>query len=174
MGTDHGLDHFREPSFLPALPKPGVADFGIQAQKDGHVWIGSAEEEDYGSPLRRERPRRLRFLELTFRASTKPAVGPCGLRLTRPWGSDPLASTRDRPKDGKTTSLPLTPELRSQVAVQSIVEDRGGAVWASFIPYGLAKWEGGHWIRNGGLTGLPEAWVVILNTGPDGKFGLVT
>ena len=44
VGTDHGLDHFREPSFLPALPKPGVASFGIQAQKDGRVWIGSIEE----------------------------------------------------------------------------------------------------------------------------------
>ena len=41
VGTDHGLDHFREPSFLPALPKPGIASFGIQAQKDGRVWIGS-------------------------------------------------------------------------------------------------------------------------------------
>src|SRR5271169_4349171 len=41
LGTDHGLDHFREPSFLPALPKPGFAEFGIQAQKDGRVWIGS-------------------------------------------------------------------------------------------------------------------------------------
>jgi len=39
VGTDHGLDHFREPSFLSALPNPGVADFGIQAQKDGRVWI---------------------------------------------------------------------------------------------------------------------------------------
>jgi signal transduction histidine kinase len=73
------------------------------------------------------------------------------------------------PTEGKIARLPLTPELQSQAAVQSIIEDRAGAVWASFIPYGLAKWEGGHWTRNGGLTGLPEAWVVILNTGPDGK-----
>jgi signal transduction histidine kinase len=86
-----------------------------------------------------------------------------------PSGVASIASIRDGPNDGKTTSLPLTPELHSQVAVQSIVEDRGGAVWASFIPYGLAKWEGGRWTRNGGLTGLPEAWVVILNTGPDGR-----
>jgi hypothetical protein len=42
-------------------------------------------------------------------------------------------------------------------------------VWASFIPYGLAKWDGERWIRNGGLTGLPEAWVVILGMGPDGS-----
>jgi ligand-binding sensor domain-containing protein len=63
----------------------------------------------------------------------------------------------------------LTQELLSQVGVQSIMEDGRRALWVSFIPYGLAKWEGGRWIRNGGLTGLPEAWVVILNTGPDGK-----
>jgi len=41
VGTDHGLDHFREAPFLPAFPKPGPHDFGIQAQKDGRVWIGS-------------------------------------------------------------------------------------------------------------------------------------
>src|SRR5277367_1438614 len=41
VGTDHGLDHFREPSFLPAFPKPGVAEFGIQPQRDGRVWISS-------------------------------------------------------------------------------------------------------------------------------------
>ena len=108
----------------------------------------------------------LSFLKLAFRASTKTTVGPCGLRLTRPRRSDPshpfaIALTKERLPD-----LPLTAELHSQVAVQSIVEDRRGAVWASFIPYGLAKWEGGHWTRNGGLTGLPEAWVVILNIGP--------
>jgi signal transduction histidine kinase len=33
----------------------------------------------------------------------------------------------------------------------------------------LAKWESGHWTRNGGLAGLPEAWVVILNIGRDGR-----
>jgi signal transduction histidine kinase len=42
-------------------------------------------------------------------------------------------------------------------------------VWVSFIPYGLAKWDGGHWTKNGGLTGLPDAWVVILTMGPDGR-----
>jgi signal transduction histidine kinase len=80
-----------------------------------------------------------------------------------------IKSIRDGPYSGKTTNKPLTAELHSQVAVQSIVEDPGGALWASFIPYGLAKWEGGHWTKNGGLTGLPEAWVVILNLGPNGK-----
>jgi ligand-binding sensor domain-containing protein len=30
VGTDHGLDHFREAPFLPALPEPGITEFGIQ------------------------------------------------------------------------------------------------------------------------------------------------
>ena len=68
VGTDHGLDHFREPSFLPALPKPGIAAFGIQAQKDGRVWIGSNDGEDCGSPLRRERPRGLPFLNISIQS----------------------------------------------------------------------------------------------------------
>lgn len=50
MGTDHGLGHFRELSFLPALPKPEVASFGLQAQ-NGRVWIGGGQTEDCGSPL---------------------------------------------------------------------------------------------------------------------------
>jgi signal transduction histidine kinase len=170
VGTDHGLDHFREPSFLPALPKPGVASFGIQAQKDGRVWIGGAT----GGGLWIASP------EGKTESVTLPEVGIQSLYETQRgtlWFAtySPLTigsindPPSDRPKEGKITRLPLTPELQSQLAVQSIVEDRAGAVWASFIPYGLAKWEGGHWIRNGGLTGLPEAWVVILNTGPDGR-----
>jgi signal transduction histidine kinase/ligand-binding sensor domain-containing protein len=163
VGTDHGLDHFREPSFLPALPKPGFGDFGIQAQKDGRVWIGG-----------------LRGLWIASPGGKTEAVTPdvnveslYETRLGTLWfaTNHPLrvASIRDAPNGGQTTSLPLTPELQSQVGIQSIVEDVRGAVWVSFIPYGLAKWEDGHWIRNGGLAGLPEAWVVILNTGPDGR-----
>jgi ligand-binding sensor domain-containing protein len=163
VGTDHGLDHFREPSFLPALPKPGFANFGIQAQKEGRDrrivdrLSGGKDREDYPSWNKwHSEPLRTRRGTLWFATGS-------------PSGVVSIASIRDGPNDGKTTSLPLTPELHSQVAVQSIVEDVRGAVWASFIPYGLAKWEGGHWTRNGGLTGLPEAWVVILNIGPDGR-----
>jgi signal transduction histidine kinase len=170
VGTDHGLDHFRESSFLPALPKPGVASFGIQAQKDGRVWIGSIGEPGglwIASP--EGKTERIALSGIGIQSLYETQHGTLWFASYLPSRVVSIASIRDGPNDGKTTSLPLTPELQSQVAVQSIVEDRAGAVWTSFIPYGLAKWEGGHWIRNGGLTGLPEAWVVILNTGPDGK-----
>jgi signal transduction histidine kinase/ligand-binding sensor domain-containing protein len=171
VGTDHGLDHFREPSFLPALPKPGAADFGIQAQKDGRVWIGSVGGPGglwIASP--EGKTERITLPGISIQSLYETRRGTLWFATQSPSGGvASIASIRDGPNDGKTTSLPLTPELHSQVAVQSIVEDVRGAVWASFIPYGLAKWEGGHWTRNGGLTGLPEAWVVILNIGPDGK-----
>jgi signal transduction histidine kinase/ligand-binding sensor domain-containing protein len=169
VGTDHGLDHFREASFLPALPTPGAANFGIQPQKDGRVWIGSV-----GGGLWTASPEgkteRITFPDLAISSLYETQRGTLWFATDQPLtiGSinDPPS---DRLKDGKTTSLPLTPELHSQLVVQSIVEDRAGAVWASFITYGLAKWEGAHWIRNGGLTGLPEAWVAILSTDPDGR-----
>jgi signal transduction histidine kinase/ligand-binding sensor domain-containing protein len=170
VGTDHGLDHFRESSFLPALPKPGVAAFGIQAQKDGRVWIGSIGEPTglwIASP--EGKTERIALPGIGIQSLYETQHGTLWFASYLPSRVVSIASIRDGPNDGKTTSLPLTPELQSQVAVQSIVEDRAGAVWASFIPYGLAKWEGGHWTRNGGLTGLPEAWVVILHTGPDGR-----
>jgi signal transduction histidine kinase/ligand-binding sensor domain-containing protein len=167
VGTDHGLDHFREPSFLPALPKPGVAEFGIQAQKDGRVWIGGNSGGLWvGSP--EGKTESITLPEISIQSLYETQRGTLWF-ASRLLGRVSIASIRDGSHDGKTTSLPLTPELQSQVGVQSIVEDARGAVWASFIPYGLAKWEGGHWTRNGGLTGLPEAWVVILNVGPDGK-----
>lgn len=170
VGTDHGLDHFRETSFRPALPEPRVAAFGIQARKDGRVWIGSSSAGGglwIASPA--GKTERLTVFRLSILSLYETSRGTLWIATYSPSGVVSIASIRDGPNDGKTTSLPLTPELKSQVAVQSIVEDRGGGVWASFLPYGLAKWEGGHWTRNGGLTGLPEAWVVILNTGPDGK-----
>src|SRR5882724_906555 len=170
VGTDHGLDHFREPSFLPALPKPGVAAFGIQAQKDGRVWIGSLVGGGLWIASPGGKTKRITLPEISIQSLFETQRGTLRFATSSPLtiGSinDPPS---DRLKEGKIARLPLTPELRSQVAVQSLIEDRAGAVWASFIPYGLAKWEGGHWTRNGGLTGLPEAWVVILNIGPDGR-----
>jgi ligand-binding sensor domain-containing protein len=115
VDTDHGLDHFREPSFLPAFPKPGFAEFGIQAQKDGRVWIGSPIEGGLwiASP------------EGKTERATIPAISVQSLYETRGgtlWfatysASDVLsiASIRDGPNGRKTTSLPLTPELHSQV-----------------------------------------------------------
>ena len=169
VGTDHGLDHFREAPFVPAFPKPGTENFGVQAQKDGRVWIGSIGGALWiGSP--EGKTERITFPDIQITSLYETQRGTLWFATDQPMtiGSihDP---SNHHPKDGRTTSLPLTPELHSQVAVQSIVEDRDGAVWASFIPYGLAKWDGGRWIHDGGLTGLPRAWVVILNTGPDGK-----
>jgi signal transduction histidine kinase/ligand-binding sensor domain-containing protein len=162
VGTAHGLDHFRETPFVPVFFESGAHDFGIQAQPDGRVWIGGSEGA----------------LRTTSAAGESEPTGPANTNVQSLYEAPRgtlwfasyapmrITSIDDR---GSATSLPLTPELQSQVAVQSIVEDPHGGVWVSFIPYGLAEWEGGHWIRNGGLTGLPEAWVVILNSGPDGK-----
>jgi len=162
VGTDHGLDHFRESPFVPVYPEGGSLNFGIQAQKDGRVWIGSA-----GGGLWTASPGGKTAVTLPDTNIQSLYEAQRGTLWFATYAPVTVASIRDGPNDGKTTSLPLTAELQSQVAVQSIVEDRGGAVWVSFIPYGLAKWEGGHWTKDGGLTGLPEAWVAILNTGPD-------
>jgi signal transduction histidine kinase len=164
VGTDHGLDHFRESPFVPVFPEGGTLNFGIQAQKDGRVWIGSA-----GGGLWTASPGGKTAVTLPDTNIQSLYEAQRGTLWFATYAPVTIASIRDGPNDGKTTSLPLTAELQSQVAVQSIVEDKGGAVWVSFIPYGLAKWEGGHWTKDGGLTGLPDAWVVILNTGPDGR-----
>jgi signal transduction histidine kinase/ligand-binding sensor domain-containing protein len=165
VGTDHGLDHFREAPFLPAFPKPGTDDFGIQARKDGRVWIGSMGGGLwFGSP--EGKTERITLPDTGIESLYETRRGTLWFATDSPFR---VASIRDGPNDGKTTRLPLTPELRSQLAVQSIVEDVRGALWASFIPYGLAKWEAGHWTRNGGLTSLPQAWVAILSTDPDGR-----
>jgi len=164
VGTDHGLDHFRETPFVSVFPQPGTNDFGVQAQKDGHVWIGSVT-----GGLWTASPGGKAAVTIPDIDVQSLYEGQRGTLWFTTWAPLTIASMLDSSSDGKTASLPLTPELRSQVAVQSIVEDRGGAVWVSFIPYGLAKWEGGLWIKNGGLTDLPEAWVVILTIGPDGR-----
>src|SRR5258708_6229810 len=169
VGTDHGLDHFREPSFLPVLPKPGVVNFGIQAQKDGRVWIGSPEEGGLWIASPEGKTERIVLPGINIQSLYEARSGTLWFATYASSGVVSIASIRDGPNVGKTTSLPLTPELHSQVAVQSIVEDVRGAVGASFIPYGLAKWEGGHWTSNGGLTGLPEAWARILSTDPNGS-----
>jgi signal transduction histidine kinase/ligand-binding sensor domain-containing protein len=162
VGTDRGLDHFRDAPFVPVFPEPSAHDFAIQAQKNGGVWIGSVDGALWATSAEGRS------------AATVPAgtniqslyVSQRGTLWFASYAPMRIASIDDR---GNATSLPLTRELQSQIAAQSIVEDRDGAVWVSFIPYGLAKWEGGHWIRDGGLTGLPMAWVVILNVGPDGR-----
>jgi signal transduction histidine kinase/ligand-binding sensor domain-containing protein len=164
VGTDHGLDHFREGPFVPVLPDPGTHDFGIQVQKDGHAWIGSEGGGLWiasagGKPT-------IALPKIYVQSLFEARGGNLWFATYQPMG---VASIRDDPNHGKSVNLPLGPELQSQLAVQSIVEDLHGSVWVSFIPYGLAKWDGGHWLRNGGLTSLPEAWVVILTADPDGQ-----
>jgi signal transduction histidine kinase/ligand-binding sensor domain-containing protein len=167
LGTGHGVDHFREVPFVPVFPAPGTSNFGIQAQRDGRVWIGS----NWGGGLWIASPEGRTAAPLSSKDVPVQSLYE-SQRGTLWFATFPpvrIASIPDDLNAGKTTSLPLTPELQSQLAIQSIAEDGRGAVWASFIPYGLAKWEGGHWTRNGGLTGLPDAWVVILNVDPDGR-----
>jgi signal transduction histidine kinase/ligand-binding sensor domain-containing protein len=161
LGTEHGLDHFRDPSFLPEDPNPSGVDFGVQPQRDGRVWISSMGSGlSISSPDGKARPIALDGAEV---GGLFPAQhGGLWFTTIMPMRIGALDS-------GKMTSLPLTPELQGQVGVQSIVEDSRGALWVSFIPYGLAKWENGRWIKNGGLTGLPDAWVVILSLSPDGR-----
>jgi signal transduction histidine kinase/ligand-binding sensor domain-containing protein len=162
VGTDHGLDHFREIPFVPVLLEPGAHDFGIQARKDGRIWVGSS-----GGALWTTSPGGQVEIRIPSDANVQSLYDTQrGTLWLGSYAPLRISSIDDR---GMGSSLPLTPELRSQVAVQSIAEDPRGGVWVSFIPYGLAKWQAGQWIRNGGLTGLPEAWVVILNVGPDGK-----
>jgi signal transduction histidine kinase/ligand-binding sensor domain-containing protein len=165
VGTDHGLDHFREAPFLPAFPRPGTNNFGIQAQRDGRVWIGSIGGGLWISSAE-GKTERITFPDLMVQCLYETHRGTLWFATTPHLV---IESINDGPNHRKTTGLPLTPELQSQVAVQSIVEDVRGALWVSFIPYGLAKWEGGHWTRNGGLTSLPQAWVAILSTDPDGR-----
>jgi len=168
VGTEHGLDHFRESAFLPALPTPGASNFGIQPQNGGRTWIGSVERPAglwIASPEGKTKPV-ITTTDFAIDSLYDTRRGTLWFATDTPVR---IASIRDDLSTRRITSLPLTPELQTQVAVQSIVEDIYGGVWVSFIPYGLAKWEDGHWIRNGGLTGLPDAWVVILSTGADGK-----
>jgi signal transduction histidine kinase/ligand-binding sensor domain-containing protein len=166
VGTEHGLDHFRESSFLPAFPKPGAANFGIQPQKNGLVWIGGL----LGGGLWTASPEgktEMTAAGLNIQSLFETRHGTLWFATTS--SGVAVASIGDGPAARKATSLPLTPELRSQVGVQSIAEDRAGMLWVSFLPYGLAGWDGRQWLKNGGLTGLPEAWVVILSTDPDGR-----
>ena len=176
VGTDHGLDHFREPAFLPSLPRPGGASLSAFRRKsDYRVWIGSLSGGGLWVASPEGKTERIPLSGISIQSLYETRGGRLWFETASPSSVASIASIPDVPNDGKTTSLPLTPELQSQVAVQSIVEDRGGAVWASFIPYGFSQgWEGGRWIKNGGLTGLPDAWVVILNTVPTVNCGPAT
>jgi hypothetical protein len=63
VGTDHGLDHFREPSFLSALPSQELRISASRRKRMAASGLAAVREEDCGSLLRRERPRGLPFLE---------------------------------------------------------------------------------------------------------------
>ncbi|GGX93558.1 histidine kinase [Pseudoduganella dura] len=63
---------------------------------------------------------------------------------------------------------PLPPPLRGN-DVQAITVDRAGRVWVSVVRFGLFRFDGARWVRDGGLAGMPAITPVTMLTGASGR-----
>ena len=76
----------------------------------------------------------------------------------------------------KFVRVSLPPEIASQALyVQAIAEDQRGAMWVSFLRYGLYRWADGAWTRDGGHHELPQTIVLAEFTDSLGRvwFGYI-
>ena len=160
FGTTAGLDRLR-PNRLKTLPvEPPFDHPGMLPGPDGSVWIG-----DYAGDIHSYTASGVRQRELAGHLSASYWAADGTLWL----GND--EGLRRRGRDGRVTAVAAPAEAHGLDA-QALLQERDGALWASFSGAGLFRLAHGNWTRDGALGGLPASLTTAMVLGADGTLWL--
>jgi signal transduction histidine kinase/ligand-binding sensor domain-containing protein len=161
LGTDGGLDRFRDAKVVRVPTPPRRAYFAIAPAASGGLWVGSQNV-----------PGLLKVTGNQVEDQHWPGQVSCA--FTDADGGVWIGGTTGfwRLEGGHWTAIAKPPIWKTGAAaadVQAMARDGSGALWASFVNHGLYQWSNGVWTRNGGLPDFLKKGVVSETTDPHGR-----
>jgi signal transduction histidine kinase/ligand-binding sensor domain-containing protein len=135
VGSNAGLDRFRQRALMPASFPGGSLNFALVAGNDGSLWAGPSNR-----PAMRLKEGAMTLLDM-------PAPVSCAMRDADGtiWMGGPSGIWRSRgARLEKFADLP--PAALAESSVRAMVRDAGGDLWVSFNRLGLFRLHHGAWI----------------------------
>lgn len=135
VGSNGGLDRFRQRALMPAGFPPGSLNFALVAGNDGSLWAGPSN-----------RPA-MRLMDGAMEVLDMPAPVSCAMRDLEGtiWMGGPSGIWRSRGAHlAKFADLP--PAALAESSVRAMARDAAGDLWVSFNRLGLFRLHDGVWI----------------------------
>ncbi|WP_458068297.1 ATP-binding protein [Rhodanobacter sp. BL-MT-08] len=168
VATTTGLDSFRRNNFTKVLfPYPAI-DFKMAPSDDGTLWVGTDANLPSGDNYLWHLTPSIVKID-GYRNGTS--------SLLREKNGDLLLSVHHvgmmRYSGGKFSpaNLPPTPVTENRRA-WFLMRDGEDKLWASFVSLCLYRLDGHAWIKNGGISGLPDIEPTTMSLASDGKLWL--
>jgi signal transduction histidine kinase/ligand-binding sensor domain-containing protein len=160
VGTNGGIDRFRAPK-LVWRDEAHFIDMSLAPASDQSLWLG---HWDLG--LLRLDGEKLRSVNDKARDRQHLHVASDGtVWMGERQGLWDVGAAAKTP-------LPWPPAAAPVLAAQAVFKDRDGGLWASLVREGLFRLHDGVWTRNGGLSGLPEPYPLVMVGEPTGRMWL--
>ena len=161
VGTNTGLDRFRETVFIPSGLPPGSNDMILIPGDHGDIWTGSLNTA----------VSHIDGKSLSLQKQGAGWANTCGYRdkdgtlwLGGPLGVGHLV-------DGVVSKIPL-PRGIQRNWVTAVTSGGLGVVWASFARDGVYRWSQNTWTHLGDQQGLPEGIPTNMYTDSKGRVWL--
>ncbi len=161
IGTDTGLDRFRETVLIPGGLPAGSNDMILIPGDHGDIWTGSLNTA----------VTHIEGKSLTVQKQDAGWANTCGYRdkdgtlwLGGPLGVGHLV-------DGRVLRIPLPQGIRSNW-VTAITSGGQGVLWASFARDGVYRWSQNTWTHFDDQQGLPEDIPTEMYTDSKGRVWL--
>jgi signal transduction histidine kinase/ligand-binding sensor domain-containing protein len=162
MGNLGSLDRFRPNKFHSALEtSPSVHAAALSVDKNGTAWLANATTALSFAPGQ-TLPTVFTDVNVNESLGSLWADGDGSLWFGR--GSDTIVHYLNH----ISTPLENPPESK-RLGVQSIVRDKGGALWISEIGDGLFRRDEDHWTAKGSVKDLPTITPFILSPDDEGR-----
>jgi ligand-binding sensor domain-containing protein len=172
VSNNRGLDRFSEQNLTRAFQVPAI-ETSIGFADDGSLWVAPRLEKD---PIWRFENGKLvpRTLPLDTTVSSLLRAHDGSLWFGSRSGL--LHYSRDELREDarllKWSERIALPPSALQSDIQALAEDQSGAIWISVVRKGLFKVVDGHWVKNGGLTGLPNLYPITVSADSKGRIWL--
>jgi signal transduction histidine kinase/streptogramin lyase len=142
IGTDAGLDRFRQAAFVPVFLPSGSSGFTLTAREQGAIWVSSQNRL-----LMQVRDGKVSIAPIVTGTESVTGV----LSTYQNANGDLWINTVHNLllySDGKLRKIATLPGY-----AETMTEDRSGALWVSLVAHGVSRLKDGNWVSLRALGG---------------------